>query len=384
MFCSNIVSFCFIMALASPSFAYPTLWSSFFNTSSNASTSSTFQDFIANPNLFLNLNMQQLANVAMNPTIDNQTLTELYNEANEITNATGADSVLMELDPLGENNQTTNNSMVVLAVTNPNVPSHEDLLQRFRLYFVNLTETLPSMANSSQTQSLPSPLLSTAYSRPTLWNIFQNFLRNQANAVIGAFMMPFNVATNAMLTSANQHAEYVMTGSAFGSAISAPIILKAIAIPNYIAQRVIDLDSYKVSAVESAEERTKQGADIVVENGAELIVNGTLAAGRIAHRYIIRPIGAFTGFNLNLAGNTLTHFGEGIASTGTQLNRLGQTLNNGAIGAVSAGAKAIAWGMDETVQLYNNGNITANIANHVNNTIPSLASPPTPSSSTTA
>lgn len=345
--------------------AFPSWWSSTTSNDTNVTTTPATAVEGGGTGLhsltpyLLNFNFDQMANLAMNPALDNQTLTELFLEANEITNVTGADSVLMELDPVDDNNQTIvtspSDNVIVLAVTNPTVPSHEDLLERFRLYFVNTTAASggdiekPEVLNDGQHPGNYDPS-----SRPTLWNIFQNFLKNQANAVIGAFMLPFNVATNAMLTSAHQHAEYVMTGSAFGSAISAPIILKAIAIPNYIAQRVIDFDAYKVGAVESTEERTKQMADSVVDNGPQFFYNGTMAAGQMAHRYMIRPIGAFTGFNLNLAGSTLTSVGQGLTGAGVQLNLLSDSLTSGAEKAVSAGAKAIAWGLDQTVQLYPN------------------------------
>lgn len=291
----------------------------------------------------------QMALSAMNPVLNNRTLIDLYSEASEIVNATGADSVLMEID---SKNSTNNNTMVVLAVNNPNVPTHEDLMKKFHLYFVNLTEG--PMPNSMNKQEQYVPKLS--YSQPTYWQIFVDLIRNQANAIFGAMMIPINVGADAILKATQTHSEYVMSGSSFGSVVSAPVILKAISIPNIISQHATDMASHQLNNVQAM---TNQ-AIVMVDNGIQSIANGvnngTNLVTDVTDQYVIRPIGAFTGFNLDAAGTHLAHIGESFANTGLNIHLFGERLNSGAVKVVSAGATAIAWGLDDTVNFNLIGN----------------------------
>lgn len=293
-------------------------------------------------------NMEQMASSAMNPVINNRTLIDLYYEAYVITNATGADSVLLELDPI----TGANNSIMVMAVTRPNVPTHEDLLKQFNLYFVNFTETNSPMDSDSMPQSIN-------YEEPTIWQIFVDLIRNQANAIIGALMIPINVSSQAILKSTQTHSEYVMTGSSFGSVISAPVILKAISIPNIVSQRITDMTSHQINNIEMIGQEAKTLTDHGIQSIAYGINNSTHFVSSAADQYVIRPIGAFTGFNLDRAGTHLADIGQSFANTGMNLHLLGERLGNGATRVVSAGATAIAWGLDDSVTFNKNKNNSA-------------------------
>lgn len=320
-------------------------------------------------------NIQQLAMSAMTPPlINNRTLIDLYSEAYEIVNATGADSVLLEMDPLnkangsssngndyGSNNQ--NKSIVVLAVKKPNVPSHEDLMKKFNYYFVNLTESPLPNDSDSMTKNFPSQQLE--YVHPTVWQIFIDFLRNQANALLGALMIPINVSANAILKSTQTHAEYVMSGSSLGSFVSAPVILKSISIPNIVAQRITDMASHQLNHVDSFGQQAKTITDVGIQilgnsinNGTYMVSDAAENAADAADHWIIRPIGAFTGFHLNQVGDGISQIGQSFTSTGINIHLFGQRIGSDAVKLVSAGATAVAWGLDDTVafnQKKNNG-----------------------------
>lgn len=293
------------------------------------------------PAIELGLNIQKIADIAMNPVLNNQSLIELYQESVEVIDDTDADSVLLQLDPV--NNQSKTPPILVMAVYNPSVPSHEDLLNRFRLYFVNITESLPS---SAQLNNAIGDLLRTT--TPSTWDILRNFIKNQANAIIGAFWIPFNVGAKAMVQSTIEHAQNIHSGSTFGSAISKPIIMKAIDIPNNVAQRVLTLADSTSNAVQTFEQQSKQFSSQTVDAISNGVVNGS---EHVYSQYIARPIGAFAGFNLNWMGNTLATLGEHVNNAGIHLNVLGQQWSSGAVKAVDAGATAIAWGLDDSVQL---------------------------------
>ncbi|KAH9423605.1 hypothetical protein DERP_005185 [Dermatophagoides pteronyssinus] len=308
------------------------------------------------------INVQQLAEMAMNPdAITNHSmLLNLFTQANNIVNQTGADSVLLEIDDLSKNSSSSsnNNSVKILAVTNPNVPSHEDLMKKFRLYFVNYTEEESSIPFPTSDESkIINPLSSSSsssilkYSRPTYWQIFVDFLRNQANAVISAAMIPINVSAEAILKSTQTHAEYVMSGSSLGSVISAPVILKSISIPNILSQKITDIASNQVNNLELFNEQAKSMADNGIQSFTSGLNNGTQIVSNVTDHYVIRPIGAFTGFNLNLTGHHMTNIGQSFSNTGLNLHLFGQRVGTNAIHLVSAGATAIAWGMDDTVKL---------------------------------
>ncbi|KPM05913.1 hypothetical protein QR98_0043850 [Sarcoptes scabiei] len=319
-----------------------------------------------------------MADLAMNPVIESKTLLQLYNEANSIVNVTGADSVLLEIDQINESFQSNellssssssasffnsnlthqtdainvNKSLMVLAVANPNVPSHEDLMKKFNLYYVNLTESNQDELNRTQTiqndsSSTTKPL---AYQDPTVWQIFIDFIRNQANAIIGALMIPIKVSSNAILKSTQTHAEYVMSGSSFGSVVSAPIILKSISIPNIISQHVVDITADGVNGVESAMEQTQTIADGAIQSLASGINDGGHFVSESTTHYVVRPIGAFTGFHLDRAGSNIEQIGKSFANTGLNIHLFGERIGDDAKKVVSAGATAIAWGLDDTVK----------------------------------
>ncbi|KAH9497677.1 hypothetical protein DERF_013643 [Dermatophagoides farinae] len=265
------------------------------------------------------VNVPQIAEMAMNPgAMSNHTLMELFTNANDIVNSTGADSVLLEIDDHA--NKNNNNSIKVLAVAKPDVPSHEDLMKKFNLYF------------------------------QTYWQIFVDFLRNQANAVIGAMMIPINVSMNAIQKSTQTHAEYVMAGSSLGSVISAPVILKSISIPNIISQHIVDVASNQVNNLETFNEQTKLMADNGIKTFANGLNNGTQIVSNVTSHYVIRPIGAFTGFNLNRTGHHINNIGQSFANTGLNIHLFGERVGSNAEKLVSAGATAIVWGLDNTVK----------------------------------
>ncbi|KAH7645467.1 hypothetical protein HUG17_1005 [Dermatophagoides farinae] len=292
------------------------------------------------------VNVQQIAEMAMNPgAMSNHTLIDLFTQANDIVNSTGADSVLLEIDDHA--NKNNNNSIKVLAVAKPDVPSHEDLMKKFNLYFVNLTESPLSFINNNH-HTETSKLI--PYSHRTYWQIFVDFLRNQANAVIGAMMIPINVSMNAIQKSTQTHAEYVMAGSSLGSVISAPVILKSISIPNIISQHIVDVASNQVNNLETFNEQTKLMADNGIKTFANGLNNGTQIVSNVTSHYVIRPIGAFTGFNLNRTGHHINNIGQSFANTGLNIHLFGERVGSNAEKLVSAGATAIVWGLDNTVK----------------------------------
>lgn len=294
-------------------------------------------------------------------------------------NNTRADSVLFEIEPLQADGESSGNqSTMVLAVrenatdtdnaTSSSSPSHSDLLRQFQIYFVNLEPAMPnqtipaSILNNSLMSSDTAPLMeedpmvaeadkaittavnNIAASGPTYWRILSNFLKNQANAFIGTVMMPINVGTKAMQQSVQEHAQYVLSGSRYGARVSRPIYLTAVRLGNIIDQLVLNITGDQVDQVEGFEFNSKQYVDDTIDNGGETLSSGA----RLVMQYAVRPIAAFTGFNIHLLGRTLTGLGSGIHTTGATINLAGDGLRLGAQSAVSAGATAVAWAMDNS------------------------------------
>ena len=311
----------------------------------------------------ITLNLKQMADSVFDPALDNLSLRELYNAAEKIINGTNAETVLFELDPINNNTNNNNNSsaepILMMAVVHPD-ESSQDPLDRFRLYFVNISQTnFPQKAflSTSDNNHNNFPLLSTI-TRENMWESIRNFFRNQAHAVVGAFWLPFRVASQAMQQVSSDHAQYVMAGTTLGSAISKPIILTAIHIPNNIAEIVVNITTTKANAVKLAEQQSKQSAEQVVDAVANVanvvsigMTNGVNVSDH-AVQYLARPIGAFVGLNLSNVGKTLSTIGQYINNTGNQIVSFGKELSTGAQNAVSHGATAITWGLDNKVVLF--------------------------------
>lgn len=305
----------------------------------------------------LDLNLQEMSNLAMNPVeLSNQTLMQLYQQSADIINGTdGADSVLLELDPVDNDNVNGSSQpkILVMAVYNPHAPSHDDLLDRFSLYFVNMTDSMPPGSSITTTSALKTPQFEAEKTeqdvkgRTSPLAILQNFAKNQVNALLGAFWMPFNVGAQTMEKLRLEHAHYVAAGSTFGSALSKPVIMQAISIPNNVASRIINVTGFQVETIESAEAASKAAAAGAIDSA----VSGVQTGGRLAVQYAARPLGAFVGGNVNLAGSAVSRIGHGLDQAALQLNLIGDRIGESAQSAVSGGSWALAWAMDEQVLL---------------------------------
>lgn len=304
----------------------------------------------------LKMNLQELSNLAMNPVeLSNISLMELYQQSADIINGTeGADSVLLELDPVDNGNGSSSQQpkILVMAVYNPHAPSHDDLLDRFSLYFVNMTDSLPpgtaiTATSASKPPTFEAEKTEELNSRTSSLAILQNFAKNQVNALLGAFWMPFNVGAQTMEQLRLEHAHYVAAGSTFGSALSKPVIMQAIAMPNNVVSRIINVTGSQVETIESAEAASKAAAVGAIDAAA----SGVESGGRLAVQYAARPLGAFVGGNVNLAGSAVSRLGHGLDQAALQLNLLGDRLGESAQSVVSSGSWALAWAMDEQVLL---------------------------------
>ncbi len=323
----------------------------------------------------LKMNLQELSNLAMNPVeLSNQSLLELYRQSADIINGTGgADSVLFELDSSADNGNSSQPKILVMAVYNPDAPSHDDLLDRFSLYFVNMTDSMPpgmsvaaggapTTSTLKQSSSMLGDQSYDEYEHPnnrtSSLAILQNFAKNQVNALLGAFWMPFNVGAQTMEALRLEHAQYVAAGSTFGSALSKPVIMQAIALPNSVASRIINVTGEQVELVETAEAASKQAvtgaidaASGAIGAAASGVNSGLHSGGRLAVQYAARPLGAFVGGNVNLAGSAVSRLGQGLDQAALQLNLLGDRLGESAQSVVSGGSWALAWAMDEEMML---------------------------------
>lgn len=322
------------------------------------------------PQVPLDLNLQGMATTAMNPLLSNNTLMQLYHNAAQIMNMTHADSVLLRLDPMDADVQrrnVLNSTIMLLAVNNTMANETTTLLDRFRLYFVNMTnlDGVDSLGNSgpvpvdqstavndedqssssslSNAPSFSSDFPSSALSTDGLWDVFNNFLKNQANAIVSTFMMPVNVGLHAMQHSVQEHQQAVIAGSAYGARIAAPIILKAVALPTVLDRTVLNVTNSAIDRVQNITNNTEQLAYATVDLANQAV---STAANATVH-FIVRPVAAFTGFNLRLIGSSLAGVGHGVSQTGNTIHLAGHGLNSGAVTAVSAGATAIAWAMDD-------------------------------------
>lgn len=307
------------------------------------------------------LNLEQMSQNAMNPGwLNNQSMTDLYSHATNLINGTNADSVLFQIDPILVNGTTSDESTMVLAVANQTTVSanqseatHADLLQQFQMYFVNVQPEAPQdvvqaiTANPLLVQAektIEETVQNIANHGQTNWRILGNFLKNQANAIIGAIMMPFNVGATAMQHSVKEHAEYVLAGSRYGARISSPVILTAVRFGNVVDQYVLNVTNDQADRIKQTEYQTKEMVGDTIDTAADTVSTGA----QLLVQYAVRPVAAFTGFNMHLLGRTMHGLGTGIHRTGSTINLAGDGLRLGAQSAVSAGATAIAWAMDNS------------------------------------
>ena len=71
----------------------------------------------------------------------------------------------------------------------------------------------------------------------------------------------------------------------------------------------------------------------------------------VTDQYVVRPVGAFTGFNLDRVGQHIEQIGESLHGVGLNLHLFGERLGSDAVKVVSAGATAVAWGLDDSVRI---------------------------------
>jgi len=217
------------------------------------------------------------------------------------------------------------------------------------------------------------------------------------DAAIGAALMPSKVMVESGAVGAAIPALGAVKGTAVGSAIATPIILKAIAFPSIAAGKTaaviaapaviahalqgfpqLMVNNLKTSVEDSA--HNLLGHLIVVEDAHQLhnepefditegigqvaqtvgalkagalglAAKGVLVAKKgayVAGRVILKPIALLAGTHLKLLGTGLTIGGKLIGGTGAGIAKAGTVVKYTGLGTLGLGASAVGWGLDKT------------------------------------
>lgn len=218
------------------------------------------------------------------------------------------------------------------------------------------------------------------------------------DSAVGAVIIPFETGVESAAIGGQVSAAAALKGTAKGSAIATPIILKAVALPglaagatatvmsfpNWIAQNVKHNSNLLFQNVKtSLEDSTHDFANLLIIEDShfedDLTVNtldlnqtkehvvqkletlktgalglatkGLVAAKkgvRVVGRLIFKPIAIVTGLHLKALGTGLTLGGKLLAGTGAGVAKVGTAVKYTGLGSIGLGASAIGWGFDKT------------------------------------
>lgn len=234
-----------------------------------------------------------------------------------------------------------------------------------------------------------------------------HLLENSKDTAIQTVALPFEVMTDSGAMGAKISAASAIKGSAVGTALATPVILKAVALPGIAAGGTAALFSIPHLIVANAKSATQQLAtnvktsiqdhaqqlnDLLVDKqllAAEqpgddepedisllapfdlqeginqaiekvvLLKAGALGAASkgvvmakkgayIAGRAFLKPIAILTGIHLKFIGSGLALGGKMIGGTGAGIATAGTAVKFTGLGAIGLGASAVSWGLDKS------------------------------------
>jgi len=225
------------------------------------------------------------------------------------------------------------------------------------------------------------------------------------DSVIGAAKLPLVVSAESGAVGGGLTAAAGVKGSAFGSALATPIILKSVALPGVAGLKtasimaipkvlVQNLNSFSTAfsnlktslnsahnwtemlVLENPEQLENEGSIAfnkskehlmntvkVIKAGAKagaiglkagtvgLATKGLLVAKKgvyVAGRLIMKPIAVIAGAHLKMLGTGLAIGGKLIGGTGVGIAKAGTAVKYAGLGGIGVGASAVAWGFDKS------------------------------------
>jgi len=225
------------------------------------------------------------------------------------------------------------------------------------------------------------------------------------DSAIGAAKLPLVVSAESGAVGGGLTAAAGVKGSAVGSALATPIILKAVALPGVAGLKtasimaipkvlVQNLNSFSTAfsnlktslnsahnwtemlVLENPEQLENEGSIAfnkskehlmntvkVIKAGAKagaiglkagtvgLATKGLLVAKKgvyVAGRLIMKPIAVIAGAHLKMLGTGLAIGGKLIGGTGAGIAKAGTAVKYAGLGGIGVGASAVAWGFDKS------------------------------------
>jgi len=229
------------------------------------------------------------------------------------------------------------------------------------------------------------------------------------DSVIGAAKLPLVVSAESGAVGGGLTAAAGVKGSAFGSALATPIILKSVALPGLAGlktasimaiPKVLVQNLNSISAAFSNNLKTSLNSAhnwtemFVLENPEQLENEGSLAFNKskehltntvkvikagalglkagaiglkagtvglaakgllvakkgvyVAGRIIMKPIAIIAGAHLKMLGTGLAIGGKLIGGTGAGIAKAGTAVKYAGLGGIGVGASAVAWGFDKS------------------------------------
>ena len=255
--------------------------------------------------------------------MSNGTIKKIYKIAEQVTNVTDTDSVLMQLQQVTPRSNDNLNNLMLLVVKNPNL-TDSNIMERFNAYYIHTAKADPA-------ESIIS----------TIWNVMIISTRNYVMKRFKSMLQGMQILKPSSIDEAASSSAAAATTTGRSGAfpivfrlhneinnnndqdkepkvvllIPEPFHLPDIASPNSrkeddeLFQNSTKIEESSVST--TINELSLNQMEIAIPKTAN-----SMAYGISPLRYMVRPIGAFTGLSVNAVDKTSTSVGTMITNTG--------------------------------------------------------------------
>ncbi|KAH9424495.1 hypothetical protein DERP_004680 [Dermatophagoides pteronyssinus] len=284
--------------------------------------------------------------------MSNETIRKIFETAEQVTNATETDSVLMQLQPIittktakmsrstNDNNNNNLKNIMLLVVKKPESSNRSNIMEQFNAYYIHTAKA------SDVTDGIFT----------VIWNLLidstREFVVNRIRSMLQHGMQMFKPSSSASASASasgrtvgvpslifRQQSE-INNNENNNNNDQEPKVVLLIPEPFHLPD-VIQFDAIKNvdssvemeksnSNIDNTEQQqpsssNKEEAEEIEDNLViKTISKNPLSPTSLAPlRYMVRPVGAFTGLSVNAADKTSTSVGTMITNTGLHFSLLG-------------------------------------------------------------
>ncbi|KAH9529721.1 hypothetical protein DERF_003589 [Dermatophagoides farinae] len=261
--------------------------------------------------------------------MSNGTIKKIYKIAEQVTNVTDTDSVLMQLQQVTPRSNDNLNNLMLLVVKNPNL-TDSNIMERFNAYYIHTAKADPA-------ESIIS----------TIWNVMIISTRNYVMKRFKSMLQGMQILKPSSIDEAASSSAAAATTTGRSGAF--PIVFR---LHNEINNnndqdkepKVVLLipEPFHLPDIASPNSRKEDDELLSKFNQNRRIITIPKTANSMAYgisplRYMVRPIGAFTGLSVNAVDKTSTSVGTMITNTGLHFSLIGPSS-----GAANSKPKTLA------------------------------------------